>query len=184
MSRAVGRVRAWERAAAMLRGAGWATPAWAEPWVARAREWPERVARWGAIRAMAEHGGGMAGHPGYGGGMPMGGGYGGMHGGGGMPMGGAGLGSGFRGGGMGGFGGGMGASVAAAWAVSAVGMAAAAADTDGRNLHPADDDRPERTARRRPDDQCRKWRRPVRIMAIPCSSQALVVSSSRLDPPG
>jgi hypothetical protein len=32
--------------------------------------------------------------------------------------------------------------------------------------------------------QCRKWRRPVRIIAIPCSSQAVMVSSSLLEPPG
>ncbi len=32
--------------------------------------------------------------------------------------------------------------------------------------------------------QCRKWRRPVKTMAMPCSSQAAIDSSSRLEPPG
>ena len=32
--------------------------------------------------------------------------------------------------------------------------------------------------------QCLKWRRPVRIIAKPCSSQAVTVSSSRFEPPG
>ena len=32
--------------------------------------------------------------------------------------------------------------------------------------------------------QWRKWRRPVRIMAMPCSLQAATVSSSRREPPG
>ena len=32
--------------------------------------------------------------------------------------------------------------------------------------------------------QCRKCRRPVRIMAMSCSSQAVIVSSSRCEPPG
>ncbi len=32
--------------------------------------------------------------------------------------------------------------------------------------------------------QWRKWRMPVRIIAIPCSSTALVTSASRMDPPG
>jgi len=34
------------------------------------------------------------------------------------------------------------------------------------------------------DDQWRKWRMPVRIIAIPCSSAALTTSASRIDPPG
>ena len=33
-------------------------------------------------------------------------------------------------------------------------------------------------------DQWRKWRIPVRIIAIPCSSAALTISASRIDPPG
>ena len=33
-------------------------------------------------------------------------------------------------------------------------------------------------------DQWRKWRIPVRIIAIPCSSAALTTSASLIDPPG
>ena len=32
--------------------------------------------------------------------------------------------------------------------------------------------------------QCRKWRRPTKTIAIPCSSAAAITSSSRIDPPG
>src|SRR5437899_2471996 len=32
--------------------------------------------------------------------------------------------------------------------------------------------------------QCRKWRRPVRTIAMPWASAAATTSSSRIDPPG
>jgi hypothetical protein len=94
------------------------------------------------------------------------------------------------------------ASVAAAWgAASEADMVAEAADTASTSLHKARGGqrstaasdatllRPLRMLARarvpqRSVSQCLKWRRPVRIIAIPCSSQAVTVSSSRFEPPG